>query len=293
MIVLRTSLDLQHTATGQPGGPGGVLVPTMGALHEGHAALIRRGAEMARDEGLAAGCIVSIFVNPTQFNQASDYDRYPRTLEMDLKLCEAAGAAAVFAPDLRTMYPPPPAPPVPVPPLPAVATQPGLEDAFRPGHFAGVCQVVMRLFRLLKPAAAVFGEKDWQQLQVVRAMTDEAGLPIRIVPFRTVRAPDGVALSSRNRFLSESDRAAAEAISRALQKAGNIRDPAAAENVMAAELGAAGLRTEYAVIRDAGSLGPLLPESEAGRAVVAAWAGSTRLIDNAPWPMGSSPGYRA
>src|ERR1051326_7057168 len=125
----------------QPAAVGGVLVPTMGALHAGHAALIRRGAALARELGSA--CTVSIFVNPTQFNQPSDFARYPRTLDADLAICEAAGASAVFAPSGEVMYPRDN--PVLVPPLPAVATRPGLEDRFRPGHFAGVCQVVMRL----------------------------------------------------------------------------------------------------------------------------------------------------
>lgn len=279
MILLRNLDDLRRHAADRAAG--WVLVPTMGALHAGHAALIREGAAVARREGLAAGCVVSIFVNPTQFNQQSDFDRYPRTLDADLDVCSGAGAAAVFAPDVETMYPPDA--PVPVPPLPPVATEPGLEDAFRPGHFAGVCQVVMRLFRLLEPRAAVFGEKDWQQLAVVRAMTAEAGLPIRIVPFPTVRDADGMAMSSRNRFLSAQERAAAVAISRALRLAGARRGAADAERTMAAELAAAGLKSEYAVVREAAGLGPWRGTGE-GRALIAAWAGGTRLIDNAPWP---------
>jgi len=284
MIVLRSLGDLQTQDPGTPGGPGAVLVPTMGALHEGHAALIRAAAALASQDGLAAGCTVSIFVNPTQFNQRSDFDRYPRTLDADLAICRDAGAAAVFAPDPQAMYPPPPAPPIPVPELPRVATQPALEDAFRPGHFAGVCQVVMRLFRLLQPSAAIFGEKDWQQLQVVRAMAVRANLPIRIVPFPTVRAPDGMALSSRNRFLSPEEARAGLGISRALSSAAAVRDPVKAENLMHGVLRAAGLRTEYAVVRDATTLERLSSSTHEGRAIIAAWAGSTRLIDNAPWP---------
>jgi pantoate--beta-alanine ligase len=287
MIVLRNLGDLhRHTqALGRRSGTSGILVPTMGALHEGHAALIRHGAALSGRSHPQVGCIVSIFVNPTQFNQPSDYDRYPRTLDADLDLCRTSGATAVFAPDQATIYPPPPASPIPIPPLPAVASEPGLEDAFRPGHFAGVCQVVMRLFQLLEPAAAVFGEKDWQQLQVIRAMTEDSQLPIEIVPFPTIRAHDGMALSSRNRFLSQQDRAAALAISRSLCDAAAIPDPARAENLMQIALSRAGLRIEYAAIRNARTLLPTSGASNGeGRALIAAWAGSTRLIDNAPWP---------
>jgi pantoate--beta-alanine ligase len=271
--VLRTQSDLDSL------GSGAVLVPTMGALHEGHAALVRRGAALAGCS--RAACVVSIFVNPTQFNQRFDFDRYPRTLDADLDLCGRAGATAVFAPDPKTVYPEGTL--VPVPPLPEVAVRPGLEDAFRPGHFAGVCQVVMRLFRLVRPAAAVFGEKDWQQLQVVSAMTREAELALSIDAYPTQRDPDGLAMSSRNRFLSVQERAAALAIPRALAAGARQPDPAAAESAMREVLGSAPLRVEYAVCRDAESLGPVFPPRP-GRVLIAAWSGATRLIDNAGWP---------
>jgi pantoate--beta-alanine ligase len=265
-----------------PGGPGGILVPTMGALHEGHERLIRRGVGIARDRGLVQGCTVSIFVNPTQFNQPSDYQRYPRTLDADLSLCRRAGAAAVFAPTESRMYPPGEV--VPIPPLPEVATMPGLEDAFRQGHFAGVCQVVRRLFDLVRPAAAIFGEKDWQQLRVVAEMAHGEGLGVEIVPHPTVRDPDGLALSSRNRFLAGPERAAALAIPRALEAARKETNIAKAEGVMGSILAAAGLRVEYAVVRDARTLREPVP-GRPGRALIGAWSGSTRLIDNAPWPV--------
>lgn len=261
----------------------------MGALHEGHAALIRRGAETAAEGRHAAGCIVTIFVNPTQFNEKSDFDRYPRTLEADLQLCERSGAAAVFAPDVETVYPGWPASEIEHPPLPAVATEPGLEDRHRPGHFEGVCRVVLRLFRLLEPSGAVFGEKDWQQLQVIRAMTRGLALPIEIIPHPTVREPDGLAMSSRNRFLSTDERSKALTISRALSVAGRLDSPGAAERAMREALTAGGLSAEYAVVRRADSL-RTLGEEETGRsagscrALIAARVGSTRLIDNAPWP---------
>ena len=262
----------------------GVLVPTMGALHQGHAALIEHGAAIARDRGLRGGCIVSIFVNPTQFNQASDFDRYPRTLDADLEVCRAAGADAVFTPSVEEVYYDDRAP---VPPLPPVATEPGLEDRFRPGHFAGVCQVVARLFRMARPAAAVFGEKDWQQLQVVSALTRALALGVEIVAYPTLRDPDGLAMSSRNRFLSVSDRERALAIPRALRSADLSPSPEIAGRSMSELLAAEGVRVEYAVVRDPESLRPIGGPARTGRALIAAWSGSVRLIDNAPWQAGT------
>ena len=274
------------------GDGGGVLVPTMGALHEGHASLIRLAGATARESSSAAvrdrhgvagypEVIVSIFVNPTQFNDPADFKRYPRTLDADLALCERAGADAVFAPLPEVMYPPGEV--VPVPPLPDVATEPRLEDAHRPGHFAGVCQVVLRLFTLLRPAAAVFGEKDWQQLQVIKAMTAQQRLPIEIIPAPTVRSPEGLALSSRNALLSGAECDTALALHRALRAAGALQDAAAAERSMKETLGGAGVTPEYAVVRDAATRGPPVT-GQAGRALVAARVGAVRLIDNMEWP---------
>lgn len=291
MQVVRTESEIADAARGlSRKSLGGVLVPTMGALHEGHAALIRHAVAMARREGRPAGCVVSIFVNPTQFNDSSDFARYPRTLEDDLGVCRAAGASFVFAPPPEVVYPPGRS--IPVPPLPGVATRPKLEDAHRQGHFAGVCQVVMRLFDLLHPDAAVFGEKDWQQLRVVHAMTRAAGRDIRIEPHATVREPDGLAMSSRNRFLSADERNRALAISRALREANAAPDPASAEDSLARVLRTAGIEPEYAVVRDAESLEPLGSDWRArpARALIAAMAGGTRLIDNAAWRPGGSGG---
>lgn len=281
MLVIRDSAELNAAARkrGRVAGLGGAFVPTMGALHEGHAVLIRRGAELSRELGMPGACVVSIFVNPTQFNEKADFERYPKTLDADLAMCREAGAGAVFVPSVEMMYPDAAA--APVPPLPGVATEPGLEDRFRPGHFAGVCQVVLRLFRLIEPDAAIFGEKDWQQYQVVAAMTREAGLRTDIIGYPTIRDPDGLAMSSRNRFLSPSERAAALAIPRALAAAGSIRSASEAEEAMRTL--PSGLELEYAAVRDAATLGPVragLP----GRVLIAARSGKTRLIDNAPWP---------
>lgn len=264
---------------------GRVFVPTMGALHAGHASLIRQAAGIARTRG--GEVAVSIFVNPTQFNEAADYSRYPRTLEADAEVCKAAGADVVFAPGASEVYPAGRV--IRVPDLPRVATSPGLEDARRPGHFAGVCQVVLRLFELVRPSVAVFGEKDWQQLQVVRAMTEQEGLGIEIVPGATVREADGLAMSSRNRFLSEDDRRRAISISRVLREGGRFGDRREFEAWMTGEMRGAGLLVEYAVVRDATTL------EEAGdgamRALVAARVGSVRLIDNAPVVFAARRGF--
>lgn len=260
-----------------------VLVPTMGALHEGHAALVRRGVEVARERGLAGRCVVWVFVNPTQFNDPSDLARYPRTLDADVALCREAGASVVYAPPVDEVYPVEAPPPVPT--LPRVATEPALEDRFRPGHFAGVCQVVLRMFRLVEPSAAVFGEKDWQQLQVVEAMTRQEGLPIEIIAHATVREADGLAMSSRNRFLSPAERERGLAISRALRACQGAATAGDAEEVMRAELAGAGIdRPDYAVVRHARTL----VESREGpwRALITARVGSVRLLDNAAWQPG-------
>lgn len=253
-------------------------MPTMGALHAGHAELVRLARTHA--DRLAARVVVTVFVNPTQFNESSDFDRYPRTLDADLSACADAGADAVLAPAPDTVYPP--GRPVPVPELPTVATEPGLEDAFRPGHFAGVCQVVARLFDLTQPAAGVFGEKDWQQLQVVRAMTRAQQRPTEIIPAPTVREPDGLAMSSRNRLLDARSRAAAPGIHRAMAAASAATDPGRAEHALARSLADAGITPEYAVVRDAQTL--LAPRDRPCRVLVAARVGGVRLIDNAPWP---------
>ena len=234
------------------------LVPTMGALHAGHEALIRRACELASRRALPGGCVVTIFVNPTQFNEQADFQRYPRTIDADAVICKRAGATTVLAPSVQTVYPD--GTEYDVADLPGVATRPGLEDAHRPGHFAGVCQVVKRLFELTNPAVAVFGEKDWQQLQVVKAMVAQLALPIEIDSAPTVREPDGLAMSSRNRFLSPEYRERALSLFRALGAAAKEKTFHAAEARMAEVLVGAGVQPEYAVIRDAESL--MLPDDD-------------------------------
>lgn len=261
-----------------------VFIPTMGALHEGHASLVRIGAEWALHHG-TPHVVVSIFVNPTQFNDPADLARYPRTLDADVALCEAAGATVIYAPGVEDVYPAGHASGDLDADLaiPEVAYTPGLEDAHRPGHFTGVCQVVARLFELVRPDAAVFGEKDWQQLQVVTSMVEEMNLGIRIIPGPTVRESDGLAMSSRNRFLTPEDRARAIAIHGALKAAQAHDVPAEAMAAMSRVLLAAGASIDYAVVRDSATLLDVTPE-RSGRAIIAARLGGVRLLDNAPWP---------
>ncbi|MEL7472742.1 MAG: pantoate--beta-alanine ligase [Planctomycetota bacterium] len=262
-----------------------VLVPTMGALHAGHGSLIRVGVEHA--ERLGGVCVVSVFVNPTQFDDASDFDRYPRELDADLELCAEAGAASVFAPGVGVMYPPGVEIPRPEPPPEGVDR--GLEDAHRPGHFEGVCQVVRRLFDLVTPIAAVFGEKDWQQLRVLASMATRDGLGVDVVGAPTVREDDGLAMSSRNRFLDREQRARAAMLPLALEQAGSARHPGIAEEVMREFFRRSDLEVDYAAVRDAATLGTYEP-GRPGRALAAVRLGSVRLLDNAPWPIESGAG---
>ena len=260
---------------------GGALVPTMGALHEGHASLIRAGAASGRP------VLVTIFVNPTQFGPNEDFARYPRTLDADLKIAEAAGASAVFIPTVESMYPDGlvnAASHAAQFSLPAIATTPHLEDAIRPTHFGGVCLVVSRLFDLCEPSLAFFGEKDFQQLRVITQIADEnlsRWNSLQIIPCATIREPDGLAMSSRNRYLDPSQRTSALGISRALQSAANCSSVAAGEKSMRETLDRHGLETQYAVIRSETTL--CAPESGAkfARALIAAKLGEIRLIDNA------------
>ncbi len=250
------------------------LVPTMGALHAGHSALI----EAARDAGDAP--VVSVFVNPTQFGPGEDFERYPRTPEEDAALARDAGSQVVWSPPAEAIYPPGEATRVQVGPLAEI-----LEGAYRPGHFDGVATVVVKLLAATAPDRLYLGEKDYQQTVVLRQVVRDLFLPVSLVVVTTVRDPDGLALSSRNRFLSPSDRADALRIPEALARADALvkegeRRPQAIERAMQAVLeGGASLRTEYAVVRDL-SLEPVDGIAGPVRALIAARVGTTRLLDN-------------
>ncbi len=259
-----------------------VLVPTMGALHVGHQRLIERARELAGDGDLNGEVVVSVFVNPSQFNEPTDFERYPRDLDRDAEMAMEAGASWVYAPAVDEVYPP--GARVEVGELPLVATQPGLEDSFRPGHFAGVVRVVRRLFELVEPDSACFGEKDWQQLAVVRAMSEQEGLGVRIEPVATVREASGLAMSSRNRLLTKAGLEQASAIGRGLRSARGASTPGEAQRAMEAALAEAGIEAEYAAVRDAWTLMPVEDHRRATapvRGLVAAWVEGVRLIDNA------------
>nr|WP_165825583.1 pantoate--beta-alanine ligase [Actinomycetospora cinnamomea] len=248
------------------------LVPTMGALHEGHRELLRRARGVP-----GATTVVSVFVNPRQFGPGEDFERYPRAFEADLEMCREEGVELVFAPDVDAMYPD----------GFATSIQPGplgdeLEGAVRPGHFAGVLTVVAKLFAITVPDVAFFGEKDYQQLTLIRRMVRDLDTDVHVVGVPTVREVDGLALSSRNAYLSEEERAAAVAISAALsagQHAGEQGAAAvldAARSVLSAE---PRLEPDYVELRDE-DLGPT-PQIGPARLLIAARAGATRLIDNA------------
>ena len=258
------------------------LVPTMGALHDGHVRLIER----CRD--LADFVVVSIFVNPTQFGPAEDFGRYPRTPEADLERCARGGAALVFAPDVGVMYPNGPvSTSVEVPGLSGV-----LEGASRPGHFRGVATVVLKLFTMVGPDLAVFGEKDYQQLQVIRRMVADLAVPVAIHASPTVREPDGLALSSRNRYLGPDERRAAAVLSRALTRAVEVveageRDADRVRQILRETIDSEPLaRRDYAEVADAETLEPLatLGGVRGAVALLAARVGPARLIDNARLP---------
>ena len=284
MLLARTTKDLAPVLAG-------ALVPTMGALHEGHLALIRLARRWADARPAPSAVVVSVFVNPTQFDRADDLERYPRDLRRDADLAREAGADGVFAPTAEVVYPP--GETIPVEPIPVCAHDRGLEDLYRPGHFEGVCQVVRRLFKLCQPTAAVFGEKDWQQLQTARAMSRCEALGVEILAGPTVREPDGLALSSRNAHLTPDERPRAVALSASLARAAAEPTVADAERAMRQTMSAAGIEVNYASVRDAETLAPLAPSTRAddlprpARALVAGRLGFVRLLDNAPWPVGS------
>jgi pantoate--beta-alanine ligase len=251
-------------------------VPTMGALHAGHASLI----EAARRE--CRFVVVTIFVNPTQFGPHEDFTRYPRPLENDLALCRQVGVDLVLVPGVESLYPPDFGTFVEVEPLSRV-----LEGAFRPGHFRGVATIVLKLLNIVQPDVAYFGRKDFQQQLVVRKMCREFDLPVEIRTCPTVREPDGLALSSRNRFLEGADRQNALVLSQALflaerrLKAGE-HDVRAVCAQMTQHMESAGAAVDYAAVADPETLIELAAPIPDMIALVAAHVGPTRLIDNLP-----------
>jgi pantoate--beta-alanine ligase len=250
------------------------LVPTMGALHEGHAALLRAARGRARKDGLV---VASVFVNPLQFGPGEDLDRYPRTLEADLEICEGAGVDVVFAPAVEEVYPDG---------EPQVGVDPGplggiLEGRSRPGHFRGVLTVVAKLFGMVRPDVALFGQKDYQQLVLVRRMVTDLALGIDVVGVETVREDGGLALSSRNAYLDPEQRRLALTLSTALFSAAQ-RGEEGPEAVLAAARTVLrqsnGVDLDYLELTSP-ELGPP-PECGEARLLIAARVGTTRLIDN-------------
>ena len=251
------------------------FVPTMGALHEGHAALIR--AARARSDYV----VVSIFVNPTQFGPNEDFAKYPRTLEADRKLCGEAGGDVIFAPRVEEMYPSNSFTFVDV-----EALGDHLCGATRPGHFRGVCTVVLKLFNIVRPDVAHFGAKDYQQARIIAQMVRDLNVPVEVAVEPTVREPDGLAMSSRNRYLTPEERAVAPLIRRALEAAraqalAGESDAARLESALRARLGEIpGARVHYARVVDAETLQPVARLDRPAVAAAAVFLGPPRLIDN-------------
>ena len=257
------------------------FVPTMGNLHAGHHALV----DLARTQ--SDRVVASIFVNPTQFGPNEDYARYPRTPESDLQGLAARGCDVAFLPSVEQMYP--------FGTMGCVQMHvPGITDildgAHRPGHFNGVAQVVARLFNMVQPDLAVFGRKDYQQLQVIRYMATEMSFPVEIVPAPTLREPDGLAMSSRNQYLQGAERQTATAIHRALlrmrEKSAQGRPPAEIEEQAKAALSAEGFVVDYVEIRRSNLTRPQRSDEPGLLALVAARLGRTRLIDNLEFDAG-------
>jgi pantoate--beta-alanine ligase len=276
MQIIHTLAELRAALAGQTRT---AFVPTMGNLHEGHLSLVR---EAQRHGGPV---VVSIFVNRLQFLPHEDFDQYPRTLARDAELLASVGCDVIFAPSEAELYPQPQTYKL----QPPAALADLLEGEFRPGFFTGVCTVVMKLFQCVQPAVAVFGQKDYQQLKVIQGMAEQFALPTRIIGAPTVRAEDGLALSSRNGYLGAAERLEAVALSHALQHlAAAARDPlqtlAQMEAAAANELRQRGWAPDYLTLRRRSDL---LPPSDAERsaglplvALGAARLGATRLIDN-------------
>jgi len=254
-----------------------VLVPTMGALHHGHEALIRHARKIAGPSGIV---VVSIFVNPTQFGPKEDFNAYPRPLAKDLATCRKAGADAVFLPSVAEMY---------AADSSVAVLESNLSTTLcgrsRPRHFGGVCTVVAKLFLAVQPTHAVFGEKDWQQLAIIHRMVRDLNFPIVIEPFATVREADGLAASSRNAYLTPAERALAPTIHAAMAEASKLKTPPAiVKSCTAAISKIPGARIDYIEAVDASTLASLPNRKSPGRLAVAIFLGKARLIDNIPLP---------
>jgi pantoate--beta-alanine ligase len=273
-MVVRTKAEVRRAVAGMR--PQRIaLVPTMGYLHEGHLSLVDRARE------LADRVVLSIFVNPLQFGPQEDLDRYPRDLERDVELATGRGVDLIFAPDVREMYPGG---------EPIVRVVPGklaetLCGAYRPGHFEGVLTVVAKLFGIVRPDVAVFGQKDFQQAVLIRRMVADLDLGIEIDVAPIVREPDGLAMSSRNVYLSPDERESALGLYRGLTRAaqafaGGERDAERLRRLVHEELARPGVRVQYVEVVDPETLQPTQPASPGNVLAVAAFVGQTRLIDN-------------
>jgi pantoate--beta-alanine ligase len=284
MRVVETVAEMRQARAAMVGGVG--LVPTMGGLHEGHLSLVRR-ARSADDH-----VVVSVFLNPSQFGPNEDFDAYPRDLERDLRLLGAEGVDVVFAPSVEEMYPSGFDEWVEV----RGPLTERLEGAFRPQFFRGVTTVVARLFRIVRPHRAYFGEKDAQQLRVVRRMALEQGLAVEIVAGPTLREPDGLAMSSRNAYLTSEERRAALVLPRALElgrtmvECEGVRDADRLKEALADCICREPLaRIDYVAVTDYESLAELTAVDRPALLLLAVRIGSTRLIDNTPLAPGPSP----
>jgi len=274
MLIARTLPDLRAACASLRAAHGGLaFVPTMGALHDGHRALVRAAVASG------APAVTSIFVNPLQFGANEDLSRYPRDEAGDLATLESCGCDLVWLPDVATMYPPNEATTISL-------TGPAerWEGDARPGHFRGVATVCAKLFGQVRPDRAYFGEKDWQQLQVVKRMVADLLLPLEIVGIETVREPDGLAMSSRNRFLTSADRATAPLLHRVLRAtasavaAGGTAEPLLQSGQQT--LTEAGFTLDYLALVDGPSLAPIATAAPGARLIATARLGSVRLLDN-------------
>ncbi len=275
MKILTTITEMQTWAHAmRRNGKTIAFVPTMGCLHEGHCALLREGRKLGDQ------LVLSIFVNPTQFGPNEDFSRYPRTFDADLAHAQECGVDIVFHPDVTQMYPDG---------ARTTITVAGLEDQlcgkFRPGHFRGVATVVAKLFECVRPHVALFGEKDFQQLQIIRRMVTDLNIPVEIKGCPIIRDPDGLAMSSRNTYLSPEERERALALSRALNKAKDQvatgeHDPETIIKTATEIISNATDRIDYVALCDTTTLLPLTTWHTPAVLAIAAWVGKTRLIDN-------------